>query len=295
MTKVVYDSQHIYQCSQKPSSSNPDRRSFVAFKKAYQQYLGEAAAFPSSATLVKYPELKRLVEEEKRVFKRLTGVAESEELQWRVMYHWVDEPEAEAKYRLASEKYNRLLRELTQANSRRVRKQNELLRQAGLPPVKHVAVRFLEDFPSFSVYGESYGPFRKGNIATIPERNAAFLIDKGHAEKWPELVKKMISRIKPASVGNNPEEDVTAQPPDLPQAGVEHIFRRLTVYVDQGYLSCTIEGNFTKIPVIHDIFLWTLPEVSVHMDAKEVYVAEGVMVVESYFKGKADRVAVRAV
>jgi hypothetical protein len=89
------------------------------------------------------------------------------------------------------------------------------------------------------------------------------------------------------------------QEEELPEAGVEHRFERMTIHMDladpyRSELTCYIDGKYYRIPVIHDVFFFGLPEVAVHMDAKEVYVSSGVMVVESYVRGKADRIAVRA-
>jgi hypothetical protein len=86
---------------------------------------------------------------------------------------------------------------------------------------------------------------------------------------------------------------------ELPPAGVEHRFERMTIHMDladpyRSELTCYIDGKYYRIPVIHDVFFFGLPEVAVHMDAKQVYVESGVMVVESYIDGKADRIAVRS-
>jgi len=48
-----------------------------------------------------------------------------------------------------------------------------------------VTVKFLKNMPSFvGVDGKTYGPYKSGDIASLPEANAAVLIEKGVAEIW---------------------------------------------------------------------------------------------------------------
>lgn len=113
---------------------------------------------------------------------------------------------------------------------------------------------------------------------------------RGWLEKRKTIILKepLVKRL-----GSSP-----GQEEELPPAGVEHRFERMTIYLDhvdpyRSELTCYINGKHYRIPVIHDVFFFGLPEVAVHMDAKEIYVSSGVMVVESYIRGKADRIAVR--
>jgi len=67
------------------------------------------------------------------------------------------------------------------AGLRSFRERREKLVSGG--PAVMVAVAFLEDVPQFvGIDMEAYGPFSKGDIATIPEENARVLGEKGAAE-----------------------------------------------------------------------------------------------------------------
>lgn len=51
--------------------------------------------------------------------------------------------------------------------------------------VKMLTVRFLKDYPSFvGVDEKTYGPFKTAAIASVPEPNAAVLLERGFAEEW---------------------------------------------------------------------------------------------------------------
>ncbi|MFQ6077404.1 MAG: hypothetical protein ACE5Z5_14960, partial [Candidatus Bathyarchaeia archaeon] len=54
------------------------------------------------------------------------------------------------------------------------------------PPPKMKLVRFLESVPAYvGVDGEEYGPFERGEVANIPEEDAARFIEEGVAEEVP--------------------------------------------------------------------------------------------------------------
>lgn len=81
---------------------------------------------------------------------------------------------------------------------------------------------------------------------------------------------------------------------ELPPAGVRLQFERLTVYLDRRpvEVAFTIRGRRITVPLIHDIFFFNKPEVSVHADVREVYCESGTLVIESYYHEKADRISV---
>jgi len=48
-----------------------------------------------------------------------------------------------------------------------------------------VLVVFKQDFPAFvGIDGQTYGPFKKGDIAKLPEENRKMLVDKGIVEEF---------------------------------------------------------------------------------------------------------------
>ena len=83
-------------------------------------------------------------------------------------------------------------------------------------------------------------------------------------------------------------------------AGIEHQFERLHLYLQNGVLWCDIIPKtpgtgkvHVQFGVIHDVFFFSMPEVTVHVDAKEAYVASGYLVIESWRNDKADRVVIK--
>ena len=56
------------------------------------------------------------------------------------------------------------------------------------PPFRYVTVKVKEHIPSFTgVDGKVYGPFEAGQLATIPEPDAAKLVEEGKAALWMEI------------------------------------------------------------------------------------------------------------
>ena len=92
----------------------------------------------------------------------------------------------------------------------------------------------------------------------------------------------------------NKAEQRRENPNELPKARISHPFEHLSVYLNRRPVEviCTINGKYTKIPLIHDIFFLGKPEVTVHADAKEVYCDKGTITIESYILGQADRIMV---
>lgn len=51
-------------------------------------------------------------------------------------------------------------------------------------PEKRQVIAMLEDMPEFvGINMKTYGPFKKGDVATLPEENARLLVDKSMARK----------------------------------------------------------------------------------------------------------------
>ena len=71
------------------------------------------------------------------------------------------------------------------------------------------------------------------------------------------------------------------------------LFKDLHVDMRANVIRVTIEGEYYRIPVIYDIYFYSIPEVDVHMDVKEIFVKEGQIMFESFRNGKATRVVVK--
>ncbi len=51
-------------------------------------------------------------------------------------------------------------------------------------PEKRIVLALLEDMPEFvGANMKTYGPFRKGDVVTLPEENASLLLEKGMAKR----------------------------------------------------------------------------------------------------------------
>jgi len=80
------------------------------------------------------------------------------------------EERIEEAFRRAAEERERLIREIERLKKVRI---------------TMVTVKFLKDMPSFvGVDGKTYGPYKTGDIASLPEANAAVLVERKVAEIW---------------------------------------------------------------------------------------------------------------
>ncbi len=85
------------------------------------------------------------------------------------------EKKSKRKYEKAKELEDELRRELRE-------KEGEVER---LKLTKKVTVKFTRDYPSFVGYDlETYGPFKTGELTSLPEANAAILIEQKVASIW---------------------------------------------------------------------------------------------------------------
>lgn len=82
--------------------------------------------------------------------------------------------------------YGRPLEKLVAGRAVRTQGQKKVRKEEkALPEKKNVmALKFLEGLPKFTAEDmESYGPFKRGDTAEIPEKAAKILIESGKAEK----------------------------------------------------------------------------------------------------------------
>ena len=94
------------------------------------------------------------------------------------------EERIEEAFRKAAEEREKLLKEIERLKKARI---------------TMVTVKFLKDMPSFvGVDEKTYGPYKAGDIASLPEANAAVLIEKGIAERWVAPPVKPPAPPKPA-------------------------------------------------------------------------------------------------
>jgi len=77
--------------------------------------------------------------------------------------------------------FNKIV-ELLKERRKEIEKLNEIIE--GKKEMEKLIV-FKQDFPSFvGIDGKTYGPFKKGDIAKLPEENMKILVEKGIAEEF---------------------------------------------------------------------------------------------------------------